>query len=182
MHLPPEEVTVLRYLRGSNYEMFKARMRDLRARGWTYASMSEPFGSPRATAQAWCTRALSTSEIPEADDVPSPPRKDPGAYRIANIRPKVPHESAERLRSLSQTARKVRGWTDEDAPERTAAVELEDEIARLSDAGVSYADIARAMGVTYRAVAARMERRGERVSELSRAKEEVGSDGIVATA
>jgi hypothetical protein len=180
MMLPAEEAERLRSLREEDFEKFKARIRDLRAKGWTYSSLALPFLSPRATAQVWDRRAASTDVIPVSDDVPSPPeisrKKKREVYTF--MRPEVPDAEAARLAELSSQVRVIRGWTPQDHPARAAAVELEDLIAELSERGVSYASIARAMGVTYRAVAARMERRNEKAAESG----EMGDDSIVAVA
>jgi hypothetical protein len=70
----------------------------------------------------------------------------------------VPPEERERLRELAEAARRVRGRTPKDAPDRLAADELDKMIEEYLDRNVPVKRIATHMGVPPRAVAARYDR------------------------
>lgn len=167
--LPPAEVDKLTSLRGADTKAFRARVRDLRKAGWTLASIADPFGSPRSTARAWELGAPSLDEVPAAS-VPTAPRVTrASAPKTRRLRPDVPADELKELQHLAESARTVRGWTPKSSPARKDAEELERRLEIYVSRGVPVKRLARHMGVTYRAVAARLERRAARESEVSHA-------------
>jgi len=78
------------------------------------------------------------------------------------LRVDVPVDKRADLIELSQSARRVRGWTPADSPDRLAARRFERELQMYVSRGVPVARLARVCGLTTRAIAARLERVAER--------------------
>lgn len=158
--LPEAEQNILRDLRTKgDLPVLRARVALLRDAGWTLAAIGAPLEANRSTTRMWeyaadnefIEQAKQLGAVPEIDRAPQ------GAREIRKF-PDVPVEDREKLRTLANGARAVRGWTADDAPSMIAAKELERMLVRYSGQGVPLKRLAEHMGVTHRAVAARIER------------------------
>jgi hypothetical protein len=89
--------------------------------------------------------------------LPAPPRKS--AVKVVRMYPDVPEAERAKLVKLWESARSVRGWTPQGSPARQNAREFE-RLLRLyhEERGVPMKRLAEHIGVTHRAIAARLER------------------------
>jgi hypothetical protein len=154
--LPPEEGELLRQLRDTDRPHFLVRVRALVDAGWPLRAVGEPFGAGRSTVRSWKMSASDSARVDMADLPPVPARTK---LKVVRMRPDVPEEERAHLVELSQAARNVNRWTPQDAPERKASQELNELLQRYVDRGVPVRTLANRLGVTYRAVVARLERR-----------------------
>jgi hypothetical protein len=165
--LPEVEVAKLRDLRSTDTKQFRARVRDLRDCGWTLAAISEPFDTGRSTARAWELAAPAPAEVKPAKDVPTSParlRSEKGATRVRKLRADIPASERAEFKRLAESARGIRGWTPPGSQTRKDAEKFETLLEEYVARGVPVKRLARHAGVTYRAIAARLERRAERQS------------------
>lgn len=162
--LPPQEAERLRELRAkTDPAALYARVLVLRAKGWPLRAIGEPLSVSRMGVRSWQLRAendLTVLErLSDENDVPDLPLHARGSdVRPARVVPQVPKEDADRMRELSVLVRDIRGGTPQDSPARTAA----DELYRLLDhhineRGVPAQHVANEVGVTRRAIMARLE-------------------------
>ncbi len=162
--LPPSEVAVLTQLQSESLPLFRARVRLLREAGWTLAQVGEPFGKNRSTVRLWQNGALDEhlDSVLERGEIPAiTAKKEPGTREI-HLYPDVPPLLRKELHDLAAKARTVRGWMTDADEARVAAHKLEQLLAEYRAVGVPYKRLAEYMGVTHRAVAARLERAAER--------------------
>ena len=159
--LPGREADKIRSLReNDDLDGLRSRVLALRQAGWTLAAIGEPLGAGRSTVRLWETKARASGLDDWAEHgVPSPPPRPSAAPRVARLRPDVPEGERARLRELAESARVVRGGTPADSPHRRDAEELDQLIEGYLRRQVAATRIAEHMGVTHRAVRARMERR-----------------------
>jgi len=157
LDLPEEERRVLRE------ECVTKRQRNCRARqlfeaGWTLRSIGEAYDPPyrRSTVRYWVEQGDLSERINVP--VPSPGLKPRGYQRKKPKSPGVPEADADRLRSLAPLARQFRSGM----PSSSAPAMANDEFSRLARSlfasGVTIAELARASGVTFRAMARRLGR------------------------
>lgn len=167
--LPEEEQQLLQKLRAdNNLPLLRARVALLREAGWTLASIGAPLDANRSTTRMW-EYASAKSDFPEAKalrEVPEIERPPKGA-KVLRKYPDVPVDEREHLRDLADKARTVRGWTPDDDPSRKAADELGELLINYREMGVPLTRLADHMGVTHRAVAARIERSTEKKKEAA---------------
>ena len=163
--LPQDEQDLLRKLRNDgDLPLLRARVALLRDAGWTLAAIGAPLEANRSTTRMWeyaatsddATKAKAIAPVPECE-------RTPRGARVIRMYPDVPPSKREELRSLADQARNVRGWTPNDAPSRQAADELGKRLVAYDKKGVPLKRLAEHMGVTHRAVAARIERVNEKV-------------------
>lgn len=166
--LPEREAKVLRELReaGANaLPALRARVSLLRDAGWSLAAVGAPLGANRSTTRMWQTsakpedvkRCVKQYGKPDA----APPRRS--AAKVVRLYPDVPEADRAKLVKLAESARRVRGWTPQDAQERKDADSFEKLLRKYhEDRGVPMKRLAEHIGVTHRAIAARLERADER--------------------
>lgn len=162
--LPQSEQDLLKKLREEgNLPILRARVALLRDSGWTLAAIGAPLEANRSTARMWEYAAISDDyeKAKEVAPVPVFERAPKGARAIRKY-PDVPADERESLRELANKARSVRGWTPDDAESRIAANELGQRLLTYDAKGVPLKRLAEHMGVTHRAVAARIERAQEK--------------------
>lgn len=157
--LPESETAILIQLSTESLPLLRARVRLLREAGWTLAQVGAPLGKNRSTTSMWQKSALDEhlEAAREKGPVPEAPRKE-DASRVVNLFPDVPKSRRAELYELASKARKVRGWMAENDEARIAAAKLEVLLENYHELGVPYKRLAEYMGVTHRAVAARLER------------------------
>lgn len=153
--LPEDEGALLQRLRETDRRRFLIRVRALVDSGWPLRAVGEPLEAGRSTVRSWKMSAVEPDASDLADLPPVPPRS---RLRVVRLRPDVPEEDREHLIELAQQARSVNRWTPQDAPERKASQELNELLQKYARRGVPVRTLANRLGVTYRAVVARLER------------------------
>jgi hypothetical protein len=156
--LPEGEGETLSALSGGERS---ARAAALWRAGWSLTEIGSAMDPPRGktTVRRWVGH-------PDADalpvtDVPEPPPRPVGSRRgerVRRVSPGVPPDMIPRLRDLSSLARRYRARTDPAGPTARANEELTAVARTLRSVGVPTAEIARAAGVSYRAMARRVGR------------------------
>ena len=158
--LPQEEV---RYLESLSIPERDARLKVLHEAGWSLSSLAKAVQSPKTTVHFWVRKAQTGPKALERT-IPAPPRSitalvpTPYSPIVRSISPKVPPDLRPRLRELSEMSRRYRSRTPSTSPFAVANEELTKLATSLHDRGVPTADIASAAGVSYRAMARRIEK------------------------
>ncbi len=162
--LPIEEVAILTQLQTESLPLLRARIRLLREAGWTLAQIGAPLTKTRSTIRLWQLAALDEhlDVAREQGDVPALVIKKISGVRTVQLYPDVPQARRQELHDLAAKARTVRGWMADADEAREAAHKLEQLLGEYRVLGVPYKRLAGYMGVTHRAVAARLERAAER--------------------
>lgn len=159
--LPENEATLLRDLRAggtATLPALRARVAALRDAGWTLVAVGRPLGANRSTTRMWQLTAKpeDVEEVKKAG-VPHAPLKIAPA-RTIRLYPDVPPAELAELQRLAESARTVRGSTPQDSQARKDAREFEAKLQHYVERGVPMKRLAERLGVTHRAVAARLER------------------------
>lgn len=159
--LPEDEaqrLVALREAGPSQLPALRGRVKALREAGWSLAAIGLPLGANRSTTRMWELGA-KTEDVTTASETPVPPApaKNP-AIKLVRLYPDVPAAERQELIRLADSARRVRGWTPADSEARKDAVELERRLEIYHKRGVPLKRIAEHLGVTHRAIAARLER------------------------
>lgn len=142
--LPEETTTQLVALKGTSPEEFYALVIALRTEGWPLRAIGEPFGVSRTAVQGWEQKYNPETPLPEVPELPVR-EKQKKSNKEKYI---LSEEECQTLLDLATLASTVRRFTDENAPSRKAAEELEQHLIEYSTMGVSRADLARAAGVS----------------------------------
>lgn len=156
--LPEDEGALLLRLRESDRRRFLIRVRALVDSGWPLRAVGEPLNAGRSTVRSW---KMAAAEAHASDLEELPPVPGRSRLRVVRLRPDVPEEERDHLVDLAQLARSVNRWTPEDATERKASHELNELLAKYVERGVPVRTLANRLGVTYRAVVARLERKDQ---------------------
>jgi hypothetical protein len=158
--LPPEQAARLRLLHAQgDHESLKTYIAALRAQQWPLRAIGEPLGLSRSTIHYFERNAKGPKDT---SSIPLPER----AFEVAGAktvrwRTHLPPEQRDRLADLAKKARRVRAQTPANSELRIAADTLDTLIEVYLHRMVPVTEIADAMGVTHRAVTARIERRNE---------------------
>jgi hypothetical protein len=159
--IPKKEADFLNSLSGPNLHK---RVSTLFHAGWTLQSIGEALTPPkgRSTIKSWVDRYPQRDLLlyPLDVDVPIPRLRTPegGYQRLTPKSPGVPPITAEQLKSLAPRAQRYRSGMASNTPEAIANA-LFTQIAKdLRANDVSIADIARAAGVTHRAISRRVKK------------------------
>jgi transposase len=152
--LPLTEAENLRSLRG---EELYVRVDALYRAGWSLSSISDAFvpSKARTTVRSWVKRADSTVSnaiLVPMPSVPSPVSTASIMLKRRPISPGVPPNIAPTLAQLSILARRYRSKTAPSSPYALANQQLTEIVKDLYDQGVPLREVAKAMGVSYRAV------------------------------
>lgn len=154
--LPESEARILNGLKGN---VLYIRVKELYAQGWTLRSIGEALNPPRprSTIRYWVTKA---TPIASAAPLPVPTAPIPIQVRSTSPKPKRLLTNAEirRIQSLAPVARKYRAAMPASHPAAQANKELSEFVVDLYRAHVSIKDLAFSAGVSYRAMARRIER------------------------
>lgn len=154
--LPSDEVRLLASL-VTKPASLHVRVRDLHAAGWTLQAIGNAFSPPRrrSTILSWVNRPPSSAILLGFPSVPRPDRSTPvRPRRRAFLTP----AQQEEIHSLSLLARRYRAGTPSLSPSSIANDTLTAVIVSHFQRGVRVADIARAAGVTHRAITRRLEK------------------------
>lgn len=123
---------------------YLSHVKALRVEGWPLSAISEVFGVSKTTISAWEGRSDYDAEPVE---VPTYPKTRD-----------LSHFETENLRILTEQSSRVRRFTDVNAPGRRSALVLEKTLLHLHGEGITITALAKACGVTRRAVNQRMEK------------------------
>ena len=160
-HLPEAQADRLRALHASgDRPALKAYINALRAQQWPLRAIGEPLGLSRSTIQYF----EKTAEYVDHTilDIPfSPKAIETAGARTVRWRSHLPGNQKAWLHVLAQQARKVRAQTLPGSAPHRASEDLDNLIEHYLNRMVPVTEIAEAMGVTHRAVKARIERRSE---------------------
>lgn len=158
--LPHEEV---RYLESLSISERDSRLKVLHEAGWSLNSLAKAIQAPKTTVHFWVRNAQGSPKATERI-IPAPPRSltalvpAPYASRVRCVSPKVPPDLRPRLRELSELSKRYRSRTPSTSIFAQANRELTDLALSLRENGVPTSDIASAAGVSYRAMARRLEK------------------------
>lgn len=149
----------LERLRAENPTKFYALVASLRSRRWPLRAISDGLGVSRSIVSIWEKKGLDSPDPKVevlAEDMPAElPQKIRPVYSSYTLS----EDDKKELFDLAREASTVRRFTDPNAPSRKAASELEGKLHAHRESGASLADLARACGVSRRAVAQRLEKR-----------------------
>ena len=153
--LPKSEAVFLASL---SKEQLWRRVKDLNDAGWTLQSIADAFDPPRrrSTIRSWVIK-----DTPECDFVtatPTPPQPKAKSRRKRPKSPGIPHDEQMRIARLSPVARRFRARTNPSSVSFTANQELTSIAGLLYNKGVTVSELARASGVTYRAMKRRVDK------------------------
>lgn len=140
----------------------ESRLRALWEAGWSLAILGESMDPPRpkTTIHFWVKRAENREQ---RRPIPSPPPRTlttsvptKTAPRLRSVSPGVPPDMKPRLKELATLAKRYRARTLPDSPLAQANRDLTAMAIALRSMGVPTAEIAKAAGVSYRAMARRL--------------------------
>ena len=157
--IPKKEADFLNSLSGPNLHK---RVSTLFHAGWTLASIGEALTPPkgRSTIKSWVDRYPQRDLLlyPLDVDVPIPRLRTPdgGYQRLTPVSPGVPSDIADVLKEIAPIAKNYRARMSSVTKEYQANEEMDRITRELKANDVSIADIARAAGVTHRAIARRL--------------------------
>lgn len=156
--LPAIEADLLNTLSGYSLHL---RVRELYEQGWTLRSIGDAMipQRPRSTIRYWITKPLP---IAGAMPPPFPVVTAPVPVQVRSKTPKprrhmTPGERS-RVFHLAPVARRFRASMNPAHPAALANAELSDLVVRLYQDNVPIRDLADVAGVSYRAMARRIER------------------------
>ena len=152
--LPESEQDLLRSL---VKEELWARVQLLHEAGWTLQSIADAFSPPRrrSTIRSWVLKDIHREFVTA---IPQPPVKKPRYTRQRPKSPGIPHDEQLRIARLSPLARRYRARTTSTSASFTANMELTVIAGELFLKGVTVSELARASGVTYRAMKRRVDK------------------------
>jgi hypothetical protein len=155
--LPESEITLLRSLSGSKKQLY-CRARQLFEAGWALQAIGNAFLPPfrRSTVQYWVKNGDFSQKIDQKVPFPSNFTRKTGYIRKKPVSPGISAENAQRLRYLAPLARSYRSGMGLASLQGSANTELTELATFLHSQGVTVAELARAAGVTFRAMARRL--------------------------
>ena len=153
--LPKSEAILLASL---SKEQLWRRVKDLNDAGWTLQSIADAFDPPRrrSTIRSWVIK--DTPECIFVTATPTPPQPKAKSRRKRPRSPGIPHDEQLRIARLSPLARRFRARTNPSSTSFTANQELTNIAGLLYNKGVTVSELARASGVTYRAMKRRVDK------------------------
>ena len=154
-NLPKSEAILLASL---SKEQLWRRVKDLNDAGWTLQSIADAFDPPRrrSTIRSWVIKDTPECEFITA--TPTPPQPKAKSRRKRPRSPGIPHDEQLRIARLSPLARRFRARTNPSSTSFTANQELTSIAGLLYNKGVTVSELARASGVTYRAMKRRVDK------------------------
>ena len=153
--LPKSEAELLASI---SKEQLWRRVKDLNDAGWTLQSIADAFDPPRrrSTIRSWVIKDTPECEFVTA--TPTPPQPKAKSRRKRPRSPGIPHDEQLRIARLSPLARRFRARTNPSSTSFTANQELTSIAGLLYNKGVTVSELARASGVTYRAMKRRVDK------------------------
>lgn len=155
--IPLSEIDYLNSLSG---DVLHKRVQLLFDEGWTLRAIGDVLNPKRSrtTIKAWVERSRHHELITPLLPTPTPQydTHPEGYQRLTPKSPGVSPSDAERLRYLAEHARNYRARMSPNSLPAQCNEELSQLTLQLYEADVSIADIARAAGVTHRAIYKRL--------------------------
>lgn len=151
--LPQDTADKLVALKGSNPGEFFALVKALRNEGWPLRAIAEPFAASRTAVMEWEKKYHPAADLPEVPELPLVETKE---RKNSSKKYTISPGEAEKLKELTARASGVRRYTDQNAPSRLAAAELEQLLLQYSEQGVSRKQLADYCGVSDSAIKQRL--------------------------
>ncbi len=157
-HTPDLPKSEAIFLASLSKEQLWRRVKDLNDIGWTLQSIADAFDPPRrrSTVRSWVIK--DTPEYAFITATPTPPQPKAKSRRKRPRSPGIPHDEQLRIARLSPLARRFRARTNPSSTSFTANQELTSIAGLLYNKGVTVSELARASGVTYRAMKRRVDK------------------------
>ena len=157
-HTPDLPKSEADFLASLSKEQLWRRVKDLNDAGWTLQSIADAFDPPRrrSTIRSWVIKDTPECEFVTA--TPTPPQPKAKSRRKRPRSPGIPHDEQLRIARLSPLARRFRARTNPSSTSFTANQELTSIAGLLYNKGVTVSELARASGVTYRAMKRRVDK------------------------
>ena len=157
-HTPDLPKSEADFLASLSKEQLWRRVKDLNDAGWTLQSIADAFDPPRrrSTIRSWVIKDTPECEFVTA--TPTPPQPKAKSRRKRPRSPGIPHDEQLRIARLSPLARRFRARTNPSSTSFTANQELTNIAGLLYNKGVTVSELARASGVTYRAMKRRVDK------------------------
>jgi len=157
-HTPDLPKSEAIFLASLSKEQLWRRVKDLNDAGWTLQSIADAFDPPRrrSTVRSWVIK--DTPECVFVTATPTPPQPKAKSRRKRPKSPGIPHDEQLRIARLSPLARRFRARTNPSSVSFTANQELTNIAGLLYNKGVTVSELARASGVTYRAMKRRVDK------------------------
>ena len=157
-HTPDLPKSEAIFLASLSKEQLWRRVKDLNDAGWTLQSIADAFDPPRrrSTIRSWVIKDTPECEFITA--TPTPPQPKAKSRRKRPRSPGIPHDEQLRIARLSPLARRFRARTNPSSTSFTANQELTNIAGLLYNKGVTVSELARASGVTYRAMKRRVDK------------------------
>jgi hypothetical protein len=157
-HTPDLPKSEALFLASLSKEQLWRRVKDLNDAGWTLQSIADAFDPPRrrSTIRSWVIK--DTPECVFVTATPTPPQPKAKSRRKRPRSPGIPHDEQLRIARLSPLARRFRARTNPSSVSFTANQELTSIAGLLYNKGVTVSELARASGVTYRAMKRRVDK------------------------
>lgn len=157
-HTPDLPKSEADFLASLSKEQLWRRVKDLNDAGWTLQSIADAFDPPRrrSTIRSWVIKDTPECEFITA--TPTPPQPKAKSRRKRPRSPGIPHDEQLRIARLSPLARRFRARTNPSSTSFTANQELTNIAGLLYNKGVTVSELARASGVTYRAMKRRVDK------------------------
>jgi len=157
-HTPDLPRSEALFLASLSKEQLWRRVKDLNDIGWTLQSIADAFDPPRRrpTVRSWVIK--DTPEYAFITATPTPPQPKARSRRKRPRSPGIPHDEQLRIARLSPLARRFRARTNPSSTSFTANQELTSIAGLLYNKGVTVSELARASGVTYRAMKRRVDK------------------------
>ena len=157
-HTPDLPKSEADFLASLSKEQLWRRVKDLNDAGWTLQSIADAFDPPRrrSTIRSWVIK--DTPECVFVTATPAPPQPKAKSRRKRPRSPGIPHDEQLRIARLSPLARRFRARTNPSSTSFTANQELTNIAGLLYNKGVTVSELARASGVTYRAMKRRVDK------------------------
>lgn len=151
--LPKKTADKLVALKGTNPDEFHALIKALRNEGWPLRAIAAPFAVSRTAIMDWEKKCKPDAVLPEVPELPLPEPKD----RVNSSKKYTLTEGEiKNLHDLTEKASKVRRYTDQNAPSRSAARQLEELLIEYSNNGISRTQLAQYCGVSDSAIKQRL--------------------------
>jgi len=157
-HTPDLPKSEALFLASLSKEQLWRRVKDLNDAGWTLQSIADAFSPPRrrSTIRSWVIKDMPECQFFTA--TPNPPQPKAKSRRKRPRSPGIPHDEQLRIARLSPLARRFRARTNPSSVSFTANQELTHIAGLLYNKGVTVSELARASGVTYRAMKRRVDK------------------------
>jgi hypothetical protein len=157
-HTPDLPKSEALFLASLSKEQLWRRVKDLNDAGWTLQSIADAFDPPRrrSTIRSWVIKDTPQCDFVTATPTPPKPKQKSRRKRVPS--PGIPIDQQLQIARLSPLARRYRARTNPGSASFTANSQLTSIAGELYTKGVTVSELARASGVTYRAMKRRVDR------------------------